>query len=285
MNRWRSRGYAFGEFHEDDGSNRNDQNFDTDFNTNYLNQNELSISDDAVSVSSECSSEESLVQLNNSDEEFENDDSSGDESDSNSEQDYADRKINEDIDVENIEIVNESEMIHENSEVSVDEAVFNLLNFYIKHNITKAALQESLKMQLKLLPNNNQIPKTVYKLSQYVQQISPPCGIIKHYYCKKCVCNAEIEVLDKKEIFKCPSCKITDQREFSFFHEFDICDQIQILFEKYNLSEKLKPLKLENNGNVSSLVDGSEYIRVNSRNNRGNFDLTLIINTDGLSLV
>ncbi|CAG5093133.1 Protein of unknown function [Cotesia congregata] len=90
------------------------------------------------------------------------------------------------------------ERLHEDSPITVDECVFNLLNFYCKHNITKAALKESLELQLKLLPENNRMPKTLFKLFQYAQSIAPRCEVIKHYYCKKCLYTVDFEFSDKE---------------------------------------------------------------------------------------
>ncbi|XP_074101929.1 uncharacterized protein LOC141529328 [Cotesia typhae] len=116
-------------------------------------------------------------------------------------------------------------MLHENSSISVDQCVFDLLDYYIKHNISKSALAETLKMQLNILPQDNKMPKSVYKF------------------------------------------------------------QIQYLFEYRQLRKKLNKPTLRTNSVISDIVDGSEYIRVNSRLNRGEYDLTLVLNTDGLSLV
>ncbi|XP_074115225.1 uncharacterized protein LOC141537919 [Cotesia typhae] len=66
-------------------------------------------------------------------------------------------------------------MLHENSSISVDQCVFDLLDYYIKHNISKSALAETLKMQLNILPQDNKMPKSVYKLFQYVHKIATPC--------------------------------------------------------------------------------------------------------------
>lgn len=56
------------------------------------------------------------------------------------------------------------------------------------------------------------------------------------------------------------------------------------MFEIRNLANKLHIAPHDNNL-ISDITDGTEYIRVNSRDNRQQYDLTLILNTDGLSLV
>lgn len=58
------------------------------------------------------------------------------------------------------------------------------------------------------------------------------------------------------------------------------------MFENRNLATKLKsPTLLRDENVIADITDGSEYIRVNSRDNKHKYDLTLILNTDGLSLV
>lgn len=84
---------------------------------------------------------------------------------------------------------------------------------------------------------------------------------------------------------KYPLCETSEPADIDFFHEFDILDRIKFLFEQNNLAEKLKIPKLREDENILHITDGTEYIRVNARNNRGTHDLTLISNTDGLSLV
>ncbi|XP_074098854.1 uncharacterized protein LOC141527332 [Cotesia typhae] len=171
-------------------------------------------------------------------------------------------------------------MLHENSSISVDQCVFDLLDYYIKHNISKSALAETLKMQLNILPQDNKMPKSVYKLFQYVHKIATPCRTFKHYYCKICISY----IGSDSRILKCLSCNANVDRN-AFFFEFDIISQIQYLFEYRQLRKKLNKPTLRTNSVISDIVDGSEYIRVNSRLNRGEYDLTLVLNTDGLSLV
>lgn len=59
-----------------------------------------------------------------------------------------------------------------------------------------------------------------------------------------------------------------------------------IFVRKKKLAEKLKaPSFLRDRTVISDITDGDEYIRVNSREGRNKYDLTLILNTDGLALV
>ncbi|XP_011689954.1 PREDICTED: uncharacterized protein LOC105451282 [Wasmannia auropunctata] len=58
------------------------------------------------------------------------------------------------------------------------------------------------------------------------------------------------------------------------------------MFDHRNLAAILKSPVIDSDKNeIGDITDGSEYVRVNSRINRGQYDLTLVLNTDGLSLV
>lgn len=59
------------------------------------------------------------------------------------------------------------------------------------------------------------------------------------------------------------------------------------MFEHRNLFEKLIQVQQRHsdNVNITDITDGSECIRMNSRMNRQKYDLTLVLNTDGLTLV
>lgn len=272
--------------------------------------NNLSDTDDTIdyeSESSEDSENESTSRLTNEDsseadpsaeeiivnsdkEDYDNNDNNELENDNYDQLDSNEREDNHNINANNgaqnannnlCNLAHRSNiMLYEGSRITIDEAVFDLLNLYAKHDLTKATLEESLKIQLKILPENNLMPKTVYRLLQHVKQIAPPCTVTKHYYCKNC-----FEYIGSNiEILKCPTCNAEKCKD-TFFFEFDICTQIKYLFEHYHLYNKLKPFVIRNDNVITDVTDGSEYVRINSRSDRQKFDLTLIINTDGLSLI
>lgn len=174
------------------------------------------------------------------------------------------------------QIVTEN-MLHENNQVTVDQKVLAIMDFYIQHKLTKSALSDLLKLLQIFQPQSTEIPKSVFQLLQFISKSAPTCSFIKHFYCKACLFYRNIE--SAMEI--CPACSIT--KEMSFYFELDVIDQIKFLFENRNLADKLHVRPPKNNC-ISDITDGSEYIRVNSRKNRGQYDLTLIMNTDGISL-
>lgn len=173
-------------------------------------------------------------------------------------------------------------LLYENSNITVDESVFNLLDFYIQHRLSKSASKNALRTQLVGLPSDNRMHKTVSKLLQFIDNISPTYEVMKHYYCKNCLFYIGIKI---EHVLECPSCNIT-KNDFDFFFESNLEDQLKYLFEKNNLATKitLSPIS-HNTGIISNITDFTEYKRVNSRENRGKYDLTLIFNTDIISLV
>lgn len=71
---------------------------------------------------------------------------------------------------------------------------------------------------------------------------------------------------------------------FTFFKEI-LGKLLNFFFEELKLAEKLQSPSISNENNViTDITDGSEYRRINSRNYLGVYDLTLILNTDGISL-
>lgn len=165
--------------------------------------------------------------------------------------------------------------------MTIDESLLTLLELYVEHKWTKASLKGTLEMLHKMLSDDNNLPKTVFKLFQCIENLIPSFNVIKYFYCKKCLsyCSADTR------IHECFSCN-ANEKSISCFFEIDICKQIKYLFEKRNIADKLKALSSSSdNGQINDITDGSEYVRVNSREDRQKYDLTLMLNTDSLSLV
>lgn len=154
--------------------------------------------------------------------------------------------------------------------MTVDESVVRILDLYIQNKWTKSSLTDCLTLLQEMLPENNLMPTSVYKLFQHVKECAPPLSIIKHYYCKSCFYyNAASD-----KVIQCQSCQA----------QSDICEQIKYMFEHRNLADKLK-IRPRQEDVISDITDASEYCRVNARLDKQKFDLTLILNTDGLALV
>lgn len=197
---------------------------------------------------------------------------------------HHERNIYEDNDNRRVEVVTSAvhqlsnDLLYNNSEVTVIKSVLILMDLYLQHKLTKAALNAILKMLQLLLLKPNKMPTTQFRLFQFIENAAPFCSIIKHYYCKECLFyNGTNRIMEVCKL--CLSTKGT-----SHFYELDIQDQIKRMFENKNLGSKLRVAAHEDNL-IFDITDGSKYIRVNSRNGRNEYDLTLILNTDGISLV
>ncbi|XP_044577818.1 uncharacterized protein LOC123260650 isoform X1 [Cotesia glomerata] len=222
-----------------------------------------------------------LSDVNNSDQDTNDSDNdindNNDDFDVNHEENIEDDQQDSEFNQERSSII---QSLYENSTRTTDESVLMVPELYIRHKLTKACLNDVLKLLQNLLPEENQLPKTVFQLFSYVHQLAPPLTVIKNFFCKKCLCyngfNTDIE--------NCSSC-LALKEDVAFFFEIDVHDQIKYMFQHRNLAEKLIQVHLRYDGNITDITDGSEYIRVNSRVNRQKYDLTLVLNTDGLSLV
>jgi len=125
------------------------------------------------------------------------------------------------------------------------------------------------------LPKPNRLPKTVFKVFEYVKQQAFPCKVITHYCCKVC----QFYYGKNKETL-CKACN-SDIGYISFF-ELDIINQIQYLFEYKHLADVLDKAFQHRNtiiNLITDITDGSEYKRVNI--GRKQYDITLILSTDG----
>lgn len=188
----------------------------------------------------------------------------------------------EDYECENIyDKIENVPTIYEGSNINLEESILLIMELFMKHKWTKNNLQDILRMIKILLPKNNRIPNTVYKLFKYLQNLGPPICIQKHYYCKHCLSYKGKFDAKNQECSK--TCKFPTCTDASAFYEIDMYYQIKHMFECRNLSAKLVISK-KNADTIYDITDGTEYIRVNSRNGRGPYDLTLILNTDGVSL-
>lgn len=256
----------------------NDDSSSNSSNSHYVS--DISESDDENIESQDNLRIDDYINLNVSMNDISHD--SDDESDVVNEND----KNNEPLNRESARVL---EILYEGSEISVLKSVSHLMDLYVREKITKVTLKCILETLQLLLPNPNNMPKTIYQLFQFVKKRAPLCATVKHYYCDKCLlyCGTEEKTGKNTKIIRktCVACFNT--KIISFFYELDIEDQIRYLFEHNNLAEKLKPFDPHrNNKNViEDLTDGSEYIRLNTRKNRNAYDLTLILNTDGISLV
>lgn len=161
-------------------------------------------------------------------------------------------------------------MLYDQANISLNEAVFKILDMWVKQNLTKTTLSLQLDLINSMLPNDNCLPKSVYKFFKYVENQVPPCSIIKHFFCRSC----SIYLSSLKNCSEC------GENEISYFFELDFIQQIKRILESSDVSKYFKEIQASTY--ISDIADGTEYKRVN--NGRQNYDLTLILYTDGVSL-
>lgn len=168
--------------------------------------------------------------------------------------------------------------LYPQSEATLDETVLDLVRMYVERGCTKSLLSYTLNMILKTMPKNHSFPTSIYKLFKYVKNVAPRFTSTEHFYCNNIHC---MQYIGKKKS-QCDSC--LDNAELESFYEIDISEQVTHMFRYRGLADKLNVPTSIKKTSISDITDGSEYIRVNSRDGRRPFDLTLILNTDGISL-
>lgn len=165
--------------------------------------------------------------------------------------------------------------LFEGSNLTKDEGVYHVMHLYLKNSMTKKLLSSVLETINKLLPESSCMPRTMHKLLQYVKNQGPNSKVIRHHYCKKCV-----KYLGVDKTKTCGNCD--ESYGTGFFFELNLKDQLLHLLQFRGLAGKLQEPSERRDGFICDITDGEEYIRVNKT--RRPWDLTLIVNTDGISL-
>lgn len=163
--------------------------------------------------------------------------------------------------------------VYKGSEFSVDEAILDLLTDHIENFETKASLKDHLKTFLKYLPKKNNMPKTLTQIFTYIEQLVPSYREIPFQYCGHCCLLIDFD----------GPCKVCDNVERNVFYLFSLEEQIRFYFEERNLAQLLDNNRCNSSrdGLIRDCVDGTEYLKVNANDE---YSLTLIMNTDGVSI-
>lgn len=64
--------------------------------------------------------------------------------------------------------------LYEGSTVDLNTAIGSILEFYISNSLSKQSLNDLLKLIDSFLPSPNLLPKTKYKLDQFILNNAPP---------------------------------------------------------------------------------------------------------------
>ena len=76
--------------------------------------------------------------------------------------------------------------LFEGSQVSAMEAHIMVFQYALRHHLTGKALSELLLLLQVLLPTENLLPKSLYRLKKYFLDAFPNICVIEHYYCEVC---------------------------------------------------------------------------------------------------
>lgn len=167
------------------------------------------------------------------------------------------------------------------SQIKTEQAVCSLFKLYLRHNWSKKCLEDTLKFMNQYGAKELELPYTLSSLLVYLRRVTPEVRVIQHFHCTQC----KVYIGPNNKV--CNECKTGASA--SCFYELDLFDQIKNLFEFFKIEEHLKKFIPPNKENtnpkiIHDITDGEEYIRVNSREDRGEHDLTIVLNTDGISI-
>ena len=184
-------------------------------------------------------------------------------------------KSNDDND-EEFRLLLSEDFLFDGSDAQRDEAVLNLLKLYVKHKWTKMSLQDLLSYIASILPEPNNMPKTNYKIFQYLENVSTEFTITKHYYCSGCLQGKTVS----NEL--CKKCKITKS---GVFYTFSVRELIKFCFKKRGLADVLDKHLASfdpSDGTIRDIRDGEEYKKIKETLN-GRYDLIMMWGTDGVA--
>lgn len=172
--------------------------------------------------------------------------------------------------------------LHRNTDMTVGECVYIIIDYYIKNSLTKKALTELLTLLNTFLPKPNNLPKTKYFLFKFLDSVLPDSEnvIKKHRICENCS-----EYLGdwsiQPPIINCQNCSSTKVR--GLFVEYNLELALKDAFEFRNLKTLIDDFSVTNNENVVSDITSSvRYKELRREVIKEKYDLTLLWNTDGV---
>lgn len=133
------------------------------------------------------------------------------------------------------------------------------------------------------------LPKSAYLLDQYLNSTD---GFKRHFYCEKCM--YAFGVQDNKIVkrLRCPNGHISDIQDLTkatYFVQYDLVRQLQLLFEDHNIRSKLKDpralLNLPPSAVITDMYDAKCYRKfVSTLENDGKSVISFIMCLDGTPL-
>ena len=176
--------------------------------------------------------------------------------------------------------------IYTSSEVTVGEAVLDVLEFYIENCSTKVSIEKLLKLLNKMVPKPNNIPKTKYHLTKLLEKLLPFQyeEIQKYRVCEECS-HFLGNWKQKPQVTVCESCK--SKLVNGIFVQYNLKSLLKNAFENQNLKNLIDEYtdKQRRDSNfVSDITSGSSYKELKNTVLINDYDLCLLWNVDGLPI-
>lgn len=185
--------------------------------------------------------------------------------------------VNIDIEKNSVEDwFNNSENIHPHMDCKKSEAMAMIMLYYLKHNLSWAALTDLLKLinsifGADILPQSKYLFKKLFPL-----EIIP----VHHFFCQNC--SLYIETFESNQCKNCLNeVNFDTGKGNNFFITLPIEPQIKQILEKNSNNLKFFENDLQLCDNIRDIYDGKGYRKLIQDNN--NF-LSLTLNTDGVSI-
>ena len=170
-------------------------------------------------------------------------------------------------------------------EITVREALHQIMLFYIQNGITKKCLDHLVRLLLFLLPKPNNFPRSKYLFLKLLFSLLPQENelITKHQICEEC-CHF-LGIYSKKNCKKtCDQCKSNNVN--GIFLEYNLKQVFIDAFEHRNLAtwiDKHRECTEADENYITDATCGTKYQEI-KQVLTGRYDLCLLWNTDGASV-
>lgn len=168
------------------------------------------------------------------------------------------------------------EALYKDADVTVNEALYRVLEVHVKQKWTKKSLDKIVKVIKNLLPQPNEFPSSGKAALKSLKDLTVSSYEEQEYkYC--CACHKLVE-----------NCTQQDEHadEITSFFILPPSVQLKHMFEHRQLDEiidKHREQQRINDGSINDIVDGTIYQSV-SQNLDGPYDVALLWNTDGVAM-
>ena len=186
--------------------------------------------------------------------------------------------------------------LYDGARISVIDSYILMLQYALKHSLTKKAFEELIKLISVHLPTDTNMPKSIYQLKNFFMQIFPEVVATPYQYCK--VCHELLTDMRKICSSGCQSAKIGEfiyvpvgpQLKIKLQGNNSLCVYGTITIsclDKHTWDALQKRFKTPRYVDIiSDIYDGAEYKKhnflLNDPTKPGN--VSLLMNTDGVAV-